>query len=393
MSIWKRNRKNTILDETYTLGALKELLDDGASICDAVLVSIINASFKDKIDPIIKEDGSWLVLRNSSYHGILPTRPINYVFHSGSLIGTIDNNIYSEDLTYKFCLKRGSIQSFRFENMRWENNLPNEESRRHGDVYAEFYNIIKTIEDISLIEDGKLIKTSFNISYKPYYNTAIQDMIWDMEKKELFPRKGAWHYLDFTDDLGLLKSSDAYSLTLAKGQLYVQLLKNFVLKYAPIYLSNKTSREEDVNERAAVENKFLYSVHREKMNPLFYQGDLLKYYDLSKVNFSGKDLSHLDFSKNKEANINFSDIIPTLEGSSFEGFALQKHVFHNFNLRDANLKNTSAGVDLASCSISFPSKLNSGTLFDEKNTFYFGNKKLTNSEVENLGIKIYRKEK
>lgn len=123
-----------------------------------------------------------------------------------------------------------------------------------------------------------------------------------------------------------------------------------------------------------------------------YANKSLEDYDLSKIDFSNRNLSHMDLSHNIEnLYIDFSNIQKSLCQTNLEGLNMNGVVLRNFDLTDANLKNTSAGIDILTCMISRPEKLKSGTEFDKNNAFYFGDKKLSLEEAENIGIKIYKK--
>lgn len=129
-------------------------------------------------------------------------------------------------------------------------------------------------------------------------------------------------------------------------------------------------------------------------NALFIGENVLGLYDLSKVDFVGKSLANLDISKNIEnLYINFSKLQKDLENANVQGYDLSKVTFVGWNLKNTDLRNTGAKIDLLSCNVTKRSKMSSGTLFDDKNTFCFGDKNLTLEEVENLRVKIYRKEK
>lgn len=115
-------------------------------------------------------------------------------------------------------------------------------------------------------------------------------------------------------------------------------------------------------------------------------------YNLSKINFDGKNLSHLNISENiGNVTINIDKIQKDLRASNFNGYNLAGTTLREFNLIDADLRNTGVGVDLATCNYSLPGKLGLGTLFDEGNVFFQGDKKLSIEDVKSMGIKIYKK--
>lgn len=146
-------------------------------------------------------------------------------------------------------------------------------------------------------------------------------------------------------------------------------------------------------EHAKLMEKDLFDENN-KIREIFKDPNILKLYDLSEINFIGKNISGFDVTQNIEnIKIRFDEIQQSLRNCNMEGYPFKGFVLRDFDLIDANLKNTNAGVDLLSCKINQETKMSSGTQFDETNQFYFGNKKLKLKEVENLGIKIYRKER
>lgn len=123
------------------------------------------------------------------------------------------------------------------------------------------------------------------------------------------------------------------------------------------------------------------------------RGVSLENYDLKKVDWNHKNISGIDITHNPEVRINFNKIIKDLSDANISGYDLNKYKFIGWNLSDTNLRDTSAVIDLATCMITLEGKMNSGTLFDENNTFVFEQNELSHEDVRNLGIKIYKKEK
>lgn len=121
------------------------------------------------------------------------------------------------------------------------------------------------------------------------------------------------------------------------------------------------------------------------------KGMSLEDYDLKKVDWTNKNIAGIDITHNPEVNINFDKIIKDLSNANISGYNLNEYRFVGWNLSDTNLKNTSATIDLATCMITLEGKMNPGTLFDESNTFMFGQNKLSQDEVKKLGIKIYKR--
>ena len=123
-----------------------------------------------------------------------------------------------------------------------------------------------------------------------------------------------------------------------------------------------------------------------------YKGRSLENYNLTSIDFVDKNISGLDLSHNiGQLHINFDKLVHTLKDTNISGYNLNKFKFQSWNLENADLRDTRASIDILSCMINQPSKMNQGTMFDENNTFYMGKKKLSLKEVENAGIKIYKK--
>lgn len=139
------------------------------------------------------------------------------------------------------------------------------------------------------------------------------------------------------------------------------------------------------------ENDFLFASDDTILDKYKYRS--LEEYDLSDIDLDDKNISGLNISHNPEIRINFDKIIKDISECNFNGYNLKKEVLRDFNIKDTDLRNTGATIDLATCSISKEGKMNRGTLFDEDNTFLFFNEKLTAKQVKELNIKVYKKEK
>ena len=145
-----------------------------------------------------------------------------------------------------------------------------------------------------------------------------------------------------------------------------------------------------IDEKISREPLQLFDIKNECFEKYKYRS--LKQYNLAKVNFDNKNISGMDLSHNiKELHIDFSRIQKDLSGSSIRGYQLQNFLFDGWDLRDADVTKTSAGIDLLTCKISIPTKMSIGTKFDEENVFFFGGKEKTIEEVEQMGIKVYKK--
>ena len=123
-----------------------------------------------------------------------------------------------------------------------------------------------------------------------------------------------------------------------------------------------------------------------------YQNRSLEKYDLSKVDWEHKNISGIDISSNvSNLSIDFDVLEKTLENASVRGYRLDHFCFYDWNLKEADLRDTGASIDLASCKYTLPEKVDHGTLFDEENKFFMGQKSLSLQQVQDLGVKIYKK--
>lgn len=140
------------------------------------------------------------------------------------------------------------------------------------------------------------------------------------------------------------------------------------------------------NEDFTDQNGYIY--------PYFNKREVLEKYDLSDISFKNASIEGLDISGNiNNIKLNFDYLEKTLKNTNLEGYPMNGYKLNYWNLENANLKGTGAGVDLLTCVISPSTKMSEGTQFDETNKFYFGGVEMAHEDVEKLGIKIYRKEK
>ena len=124
----------------------------------------------------------------------------------------------------------------------------------------------------------------------------------------------------------------------------------------------------------------------------FKNKDIMKRCDLSQVDFDKKNISGLDISENiGNVFINIDKIQKDLSNSVVRGYNLSGKILSNFNLTDADLTKTNAGIDILSCTISSPTKLSSGTQFDEDNKFYLGEQEISVEEAKKLNLNIRKK--
>lgn len=140
-------------------------------------------------------------------------------------------------------------------------------------------------------------------------------------------------------------------------------------------------------DKKKISSELFFVQNSKEVRPMFYDDRVLSFYDLSNINFDGVNVSKLDFSHNLEVKLNIDKIVKDLRKTNLNGYSLKKKILIDFDLTDADLRNTSAGIDLATCKISLPTKNSSGTLFDDKNSFYFGNDSVDEETLNKLKIK------
>ena len=128
-----------------------------------------------------------------------------------------------------------------------------------------------------------------------------------------------------------------------------------------------------------------------KIRNIFLNKEVITRCDLSNIHLENKDISEMDFSDNLEINIPFDKIEKRLVKTNLEGYNMKNVILDHFDLTGANLKNTSAGIDLLTCIVTIPSKSSLGTLFDEGNRFYWGGKKIDAEKVKKLKLNIERR--
>lgn len=155
-----------------------------------------------------------------------------------------------------------------------------------------------------------------------------------------------------------------------------------------------------VNNEKVYQNlmDILYEIRKEKDFSIFdtdgnlldcYKNRSLKDINLSIIDFKDTNISGIDISDNIEnLNINFDKIKKDLSNTNLKGYNSKGYVLRYFDLTNANLEDTSFGIDLSTCIVSIPSKLENGTQFDENNTFYFGTKELEIEKAKELGLHI-----
>lgn len=169
--------------------------------------------------------------------------------------------------------------------------------------------------------------------------------------------------------------------------------KGFYIKNISKY-NELVAYMEQLNKSTSSTNEIPYVSLFDKENKVFlkYQNRMLEKYDLSLNDFTDKNISGLDISKNPEVQINFDKLVKDLTDSNINGYNLEKYKFIGWNLTNTDLRNTKATIDLGTCVITEAGKMNQGTLFDEENQFVFHSKSLNLKQVRDLGIKVYKKE-
>lgn len=202
----------------------------------------------------------------------------------------------------------------------------------------------------------------------------------DLKYKIRIPRKHQVVVLDNT-------YSDLYNETVWSR------LDNKDLSETGLFLTSEKAYQELLDILYEIKSGKDYTIFDKKCNLLdCYKQKSLENIDLNYINFNGTNISGIDISDNiGNLTINFDKIQKDLSNANLKGYDSKGYVLHHFDLTNANLEETNLGIDLATCTISVPSKLEKGTQFDENNTFYFGTKELSTEQVKQLGLSINKR--
>lgn len=255
----------------------------------------------------------------------------------------------------------------------------------------EFLNILSEFSGI-IYENNKSDLTGIDVRYLSF------SFKYNKEEDCYFIEKEA---IGLTDTMNLLQLNQLekkvkLALCNNKTVLFSDWQKEYaylvalVDKYSSLLTCKTEVRKETYKDKIKISTRDLFDDG--KIKRMFLNNDILALYDLSDINFEGKNIAGLDISRNLEAKINFDKIAKDVSGCNFNGYDLKKVTFRDFNIKDVDFRNTSATIDLSNCAISFEGKMNTGTLFDEGNQLMYGDKKLSKQEIDVLHIKVYKKE-
>ena len=295
---------------------------------------------------------------------------VKFLIDDGHFI--MDKNAYFTMLDNTYPYKKGMVFSYK----DIERKLKNEEVN----AYLLYSAPIELLEKIKVCE--MLIK---NIDYYVWYNNSIHLQFLAPYRKHItFENYDSEYktinnltigYAEITDTNNQYKNLKDLEMD---GTMYCVTKK----KYQAL--------ESIIEENIKHEPFILFDSHGNALEK--YKGISLEKYNLETIDFVDKNISGLDLSHNiEQLNINFDKLAHTLKDANISGYNLSNFKFQSWNLENADLRNTKASIDLLSCMINQPSKMNQGTMLDEENTFYFGKKKISLKEVENTGIKIYKR--
>lgn len=120
---------------------------------------------------------------------------------------------------------------------------------------------------------------------------------------------------------------------------------------------------------------------KKEINPFFLDSGIIKFCDLSKINFDNADIkgAHLAYSG---AKIVLSKVYEkSIEGANLEGISLSGQSLDGINADNANLKNTGVFVSVDRTSII-------NTKFSDSTVFMLGTHVLTDEEVKAMGILV-----
>lgn len=120
---------------------------------------------------------------------------------------------------------------------------------------------------------------------------------------------------------------------------------------------------------------------KKKIDPFFMDPEIIKYCDLSAVNFEDADIrgAYLAYTN---ARIVLSKVYEkSIEGTNLEGIPLSGQSLDGINADNANLKSTGVFVSVDRASII-------NTKFSDSTVFMLGTRVLTDEEVKAMGILV-----
>lgn len=177
----------------------------------------------------------------------------------------------------------------------------------------------------------------------------------------------------------LLDRSGIYSIdTTNNSEAIIENIKTILTRLKEGNADIKTTSKITITDRI-----FFSEVTSEKkvIDPFFMDPEIIKFCDLSKINFDNADIkgAHLSYSG---ANIVLSKVYEkSIKGADLEGIILSGQSLDGINADNANLKNTGVFVSVDRTSII-------NTKFSDSSVFMLGLKVLSDEEIKAMGILV-----
>ncbi len=380
---------------TLSAGEAKQTFQRATKIVNQLLENMIN----DFLLPFSKHLNGW----DGNGRFVFGKMELINVFSRLPFFHNLRNVHFSDEITQQIAdeitepfnyLMNETVSSFenhseekeKFETFLKEHHIDS----MNTNLFKEFYNTISLFSSITFEQ------VASNIFFTDKYSMDGR-FYYDQDKKKYVLEDALIRFNEGKQLLNLLSEDKNIELTLKEERFYMEdewklqylFLSKLVDKYSYLIEDDIKSKAADEKIKLTTEELFNSS---NRIKKEFLSSSLLSFYDLSLIDCDGKDISGIDISRNLEINIHFDKIVKDIENCNFNGYNLSHTTLRDFNIKDTDLRNTSATIDLETCSLSHEGKMSSGTLFDEDNRFLFGEKELSREEVAMLNIKIYKKE-
>ena len=230
-----------------------------------------------------------------------------------------------------------------------------------------------------LMKSKNIVNVIYNLSIFSWDRDASSEIKIDSSFYSARREEHKVYIFHFSDEKGLLENGDS--------NVEIQLRNQYGSNIYPAWKFRRLMK--------SISNADVFYLFGEDQKALdIYKGKSLEKYNLTNIDFEGKDVSELDLSSQiSNIQLHLDHIQKTLYKANIEGYDGKGYLLKGWDIRDANIKNTHLAVDLLSCMVSYPEKLSSGTQFDEDNTFYLGKKQISMDEARDLGLNIKKKKR
>lgn len=258
------------------------------------------------------------------------------------------------------------------EQSNEDTTINKDEIKKKAEYAKEIYDNIREIGSIS----DSIDRYSF-YSYKLLWKYLKDDIEDNDLYKYIGDMYGSSH--DLEEKIKVYKVNRTFVVEDNEWIEFYLNLKNTIEFYQQLLL--------DKPEKIKIVNGWFFKTDKVREQ---YKGEKkLEPFDTSSLVFDNKNISGIDISTNiGNITINIDKIQKDLSDTKLKGYDLSGTTLTEFNLLNADLRDTNVGVNIATCMISIPSKVQSGTRFDENNRFYIGSEELSIEMVKKLGFNI-----